>query len=152
MKSEPSVFGFEDLMAAKGRTSAWDGVRNYQARNFMRAMRRGDLVFIYHSNAKPAGIVGVAEVVREAYPDPTQFEVGHEHYDARSKPDAPSWDLVDVRAIERLPRVISLEELKQQPGLSALQVCQRGSRLSVSAVSAAQWRLIRALSERKLSP
>jgi len=152
MKTEPAVFSFDDLMAAAGRKAAWDGVRNYQARNSLRAMRRGDLVFIYHTNAAPSGIAGIAEVVREAYPDPTQFEPGHDHFDPRSKAQAPSWDMVDVRGIEALPRLLSLEELKSEPALASLQVCQRGSRLSVHPVSAAEWERIVALAKRKSRP
>jgi predicted RNA-binding protein with PUA-like domain len=149
VKAEPKVFGFDALWASPGRRSAWDGVRNYQARNHLRAMRKGDLVFVYHSNAEPPGIVGIAEVAREAYPDPTQFEAGHEHFDQRSKPDAPAWDMVDLRALEALPRLVALDELRQEPALASLGVVQRGSRLSVQPVSPAHWKHILALSKRK---
>lgn len=149
MKTEPATFSFDRLLASPGRTAAWDGVRNYQARNHLRAMRRGDLAFIYHTNAMPPGVVGIAEVVREAYPDPTQFEPGHDQFDPRSKPQAPSWVAVGVRGLEALPRLVSLEELKNEPLLSSLGVCQRGSRLSVHPVAAAEWKAIVAMAKRK---
>jgi predicted RNA-binding protein with PUA-like domain len=140
IKSEPSEFSFDDLWAARGRRTCWDGVRNYQARNFMRdGMRVGDRVLYYHSNAEPSGVVGVAEVVREAYPDPTQFEPGHAHHDPRSDPEDPRWCMVDVRALERLPRVVTLAELKANPRLEAMAVVQRGSRLSVTPVTEAEY-------------
>jgi predicted RNA-binding protein with PUA-like domain len=149
VKSDADVFSFSDLLALPGRTTVWDGVRNYQARNSLRAMRRGDLVFFYHSGAEPPGIAGIAEVVREAYPDPTQFERGHDHYDARSKKDDPAWSVVDLRGVEALPRLVSLDELKQAPSLAQLGVCQRGSRLSVHPVQASAWGVILALAKRK---
>ena len=150
LKSEPTVFSFDDLCAAPDRTAGWDGVRNYQARNSLRSMRAGDLVFFYHSNAQPPGIVGIAEIVREAYPDATQFDRAHEHFDPKSKPQAPAWLMVDLRAVEPLPRVVGLDELRSDPELVAMQVCQKGSRLSVQAVSSAEWGRVRALAKRKL--
>ncbi|MEO6709985.1 MAG: EVE domain-containing protein [Planctomycetota bacterium] len=149
IKSEPDVFSFSDLMSLPERTTTWDGVRNYQARNNLRAMRRGDLVFFYHSSTEPPGIAGIAEVAREAYPDPTQFERADEHFDARSRPDAPTWVAVDLRGVEALPRLVALEELRQEPALAALQLLQKGSRLSVQPVQGPAWTLIRALSKRK---
>jgi predicted RNA-binding protein with PUA-like domain len=140
IKSEPSEFSFEDLWAARGRRTCWDGVRNYQARNFMRdGMRVGDLVLYYHSNAEPSGVVGVAEVAREAYPDPTQFERGHPHHDPASDPEDPRWLMVDVRALRRLPRAVPLDELKANPRLKDMAVVQRGSRLSVTPVAQAEY-------------
>ena len=106
MKSEPSVFSIEDLR--KKKTAGWDGVRNYQARNFMRAMKVGDRALFYHSNAEPSGIAGVAEVVRAAYPDPTQFDRKDGHYEPRATRQRPLWDQVDVRFVEAFPRVIAL--------------------------------------------
>ncbi len=150
LKSEPKVFSFNDLCAAPGRTTGWDGVRNYQARNFLREMRAGDLAFFYHSNSQPPGIVGIAEVVRAAYPDATQFDPAHEHFDPRSKPQAPAWLMVDLRALEPLARVVALDELQNDPELAAMQVCQKGSRLSVQAVSAVEWGRVQALAKRKL--
>ena len=140
IKSEPSEFSFEDLRRAPGRRTAWDGVRNYQARNFMRdGMRKGDGVLFYHSNAEPSGVAGLAEVVREAYPDPTQFEVGHRHHDPGSDPASPRWLMVDVRALRSLPRVVGLDELKANPSLAGMAVVQRGSRLSITPVTHEEW-------------
>ena len=148
IKSEPGEFSFDDLWAAKGRRTAWDGVHNYQARNFMRdGMRVGDLVLFYHSNADPTGVVGLCEIVREAYPDPTQFEPGHPHFDPASERSSPRWMMVDVRATERLPRVVTLAELKSSPRLKSMQVVQRGSRLSVTPVTQAQWNELLRLAE-----
>lgn len=150
LKSEPTVFSFADLCAAPGRSTGWDGVRNYQARNSLRSMRAGDLAFFYHSNAEPPGIVGIAEIIREAYPDATQFDHAHEHFDAKSKSEAPAWLMVDLRAVEPLPRIVALDELRKDPVLAAMQVSQKGSRLSVQAVSATEWGRVQALAKRKL--
>jgi len=146
IKSEPDEFSFDDLWQAKGRRTMWDGVRNYQARNYLRdGMKVGDQVLYYHSNADPAGVVGVAEVVREAYPDPTQFEPGHPHEDPKSEREAPRWVAVDVRALQRLPRVVTLADLKAEPALAGMAVVQRGSRLSVTPVTAREWAVVLAL-------
>ena len=146
IKSEPAEFSFDDLWKAPARRTSWDGVRNYQARNFMRdGMRKRDGVLYYHSNADPAGVVGLAEVAREVYPDPTQFERGHPHEDPRSDPGEPRWLMVDVRATRRLKRVVSLADLKAEPALAAMAVVQRGSRLSVTPVTAAEWAIVLAL-------
>ena len=146
VKSEPEVFSFDDLMAAPDRTTSWDGVRNYQARNFMRDdMRVGDLVFFHHSNAKPPAIAGVAEVVRAAYPDPTAFDADDPHHDPKSKAAAPTWMMVDIRAVEPLSPPVTLDELRETKGLEGLELLRRGSRLSVQPVSAAHWKRIRAL-------
>ncbi|HUR27819.1 MAG TPA: EVE domain-containing protein [Planctomycetota bacterium] len=149
VKSDALDFSFDDLMGSPGHTSAWDGVRNYQARNFLRAMRRGDLVFFYHSGATPPGIAGIAEVVREAYPDPSQFDREDPHFDPRSKAADPAWVMVDLRAVQPLPRVVSLDELKAEPALRGLHVCQRGSRLSVHPVPGPAWAVVKALAKRK---
>ena len=139
LKSEPSSFSFDDLLAAPDRTTCWDGVRNYQARNFMRDdMRVGDLVFYYHSGAEPA-ITGVAEVVRAAYPDHTAFDPADPHHDPKSQADAPIWMMVDVRAVERLDPPITLDELRATEGLDGLELLRRGSRLSVQPVTAEEW-------------
>ena len=146
LKSEPSSYGFADLLAAPKRTTCWDGVRNHQARNFMRdGMRVGDLAFFYHSSAEPTGIAGIVEIVRAAYPDPTAFDRGDSHYDPRSRPDAPTWLMVDVRAVRAFDAVITLAELRATPGLEGLELLRRGSRLSVQPVSAEHWRRIVAL-------
>ncbi len=142
MKTEPSVYGIDDLAAQPDQTDHWDGIRNYQARNFMRQMKKGDRVFIYHSNVKEPGIVGIAEVVREAYPDFTAWDPESKYYDPKSTPDNPRWDMVDVRLVERFPRTITLEELKADPELADMKVVQKGNRLSITPVTEAQWRRI----------
>jgi predicted RNA-binding protein with PUA-like domain len=145
-KTEPSVFGYDDLLAAPERTTGWDGVRNYQVRNFMRdEMRVGDRVLFYHSSAEPAGVAGTAEVVREAYPDPTAFDPADPHFDPKSRRDAPAWLTVDVRAVERFPTFVTLDALRAAPGLEEMQVLRRGNRLSVTPVTAAEWQVVCAL-------
>ena len=146
LKSEPDVFGFDDLLAAPDRTTCWNGVRNYQARNYLRdEMRVGDLVLFYHSNAEPAGVAGTAEVVRAAYPDPTAFDPSDEGYDARSRPEAPTWLMVDVRAVERFATFVSLEMLRAEPALADMVVLRRGNRLSVTPVTPGEWAAVCAL-------
>jgi predicted RNA-binding protein with PUA-like domain len=143
VKSEPDSFSFDDLLASPNRTTHWDGVRNFQARNTMRDdMKLGDLVFFYHSSTDPAAIVGIAEVVREAYPDHTAFDRKDSHYDPKSKPDAPTWMMVDLRAREPLPRPITLGELRGVKGLEKMVLLQKGSRLSVQPVTAKEWEII----------
>jgi predicted RNA-binding protein with PUA-like domain len=143
VKTEPAAFSFDDLLARPNRTACWDGVRNYQARNFMRdAMKKGDLVFFYHSNAEPAQIVGVAEVVRESYPDHTAFDPKDSHFDPKSRADEPTWMMVDLRAVERLKRPLSLADLRGVKGLEQMTLLQKGSRLSVQPVSTPEWEII----------
>ena len=143
VKSEPETFSFDDLLAKPGRTTGWDGVRNFQARNFMRdEMKQGDLVFFYHSSADPTAIVGVAEVVREGYPDPTALDPKDPHHDPKSKPESPSWYMVDVRAVESLKRPLTLTELRSVKGLEKMVLLQKGSRLSVQPVSPSEWEII----------
>ncbi|MDQ8153239.1 MAG: EVE domain-containing protein [Gemmatimonadota bacterium] len=145
VKSEPDVFSWDDLMAARGRTTHWNGVRNHAARNFMRdGMRTGDLVFFYHSNAEPSAVVGICEVVREAYPDATAFDRSHDGYDAKSSPDAPAWVMVDLRAVERLPRAVTLPMIKAAKPLAQMALLRVG-RLSVTPVTAAEWAIIVAM-------
>jgi predicted RNA-binding protein with PUA-like domain len=143
VKSEPDTFSFADLAASPNRTTGWDGVRNYQARNFMRdGMKRGDRVFFYHSSTDPAAIVGVAEVAREAYPDPTALDAKHAHFDPKSRADAPTWVMVDLRAVEPLARPLTLADLRTVKGLEKMALLQKGSRLSVQPVTAAEWDII----------
>jgi len=143
MKSEPSVFGIDDLKAKPQRTSFWDGVRNYQARNFMRdGMKKGDKVFFYHSSCPEPGIVGIASVAREAYPDATAFDPKSAYYDPKSDPDKPIWMGVDVKFVRQFKRVISLEELKQEPSLDGFTLLRRGNRLSVMPVSEEHWNVV----------
>lgn len=139
MKSEPDVFSVDDLAASPNRTTSWDGVRNYQARNFMRAMKVGDQVLFYHSNAKPPSVVGIAEVVRTAYPDATQFDPQDPHYDPASTPEQPRWDLVDIRFMYKFAAPLSLDLLRGQPGLKGMELLRKGSRLSVQPVRKAEW-------------
>ncbi|MHA6205116.1 EVE domain-containing protein [Dyella soli] len=144
MKSEPDAFSIDDLQH-KGQ-EAWDGVRNYQARNFMRdGMRVGDRIFFYHSNCAEPGIVGVAEVATDAYPDPSQFDPKSKYFDAASSRDNPRWVLVDVKFVKKLSRTIALKELQGDPALSDMALVRRGNRLSVMPVGSAEWRHILAM-------
>jgi predicted RNA-binding protein with PUA-like domain len=135
MKSEPDCFSIDDLARRPKKTEAWDGVRNYQARNFMREMKKGDRVLFYHSSCDVPGIAGLATIVTEAYPDPTQFIKGHDHEDPKSTPEEPRWSLVDVKLERKLKRVITLDELrKHEAELAGFKLLMRGSRLSVIPV------------------
>ena len=146
LKSEPSVFGIEDLKNMPNGTEHWDGVRNYQARNFMRdEMKRGDRVFFYHSNCKVPGIVGIAKVVRESYPDFTAHDPESNYYDAKSSPEKPRWFMVDIRFERQFSRVISLNELKACVELQEMTLVGRGNRLSVMPVTKDQWQFILSL-------
>ncbi len=148
IKTEPGTYSFADLLAAPDQTTPWDGIRNYQARNFMRdAMRPGDPVLFYHSNVTPPGVVGVAEVASEPYPDPSQFDAASPYYDPTSSPEDPRWHLVDVRAVRELPRPVGLDEIKRHPELRSMEVARRGSRLSITPVDAAHFERILALAE-----
>ncbi len=142
MKSEPNVFSIDDLRNAPRQTTCWDGVRNYQARNYMRAMKIGDQVLFYHSNADPPAIVGIAEVVRTAYPDPTQFDKTDKHYDPASDPAKPRWDMVDIRFVRKFLAPLPLELLRRQPGLKGMELLRKGSRLSVQPVRPSEWAII----------
>jgi predicted RNA-binding protein with PUA-like domain len=151
MKSEPNEYSIDDLATEAKGYEHWDGVRNYQARNFMRQMRLGDKVFFYHSNTKVPGIVGIAEVVREAYPDHTQFDPENSHYDPKSKPENPRWDMVDVKFVRKLDRVIPLTELKSRPELMDMPLVRKGNRLSVMPVTPEQWDFILSLEKQEPS-
>ncbi|MFI4957780.1 MAG: EVE domain-containing protein [Lysobacterales bacterium] len=141
MKSEPDAFSIDDLK--RKRIEAWDGVRNYQARNFMRdGMRPGDKVFFYHSNCAEPGIAGVAEVASDAYPDPSQFDSKSKYFDPKSSPEEPRWMLVDVKFVKKLKRTITLDELKGHAALEDMQLLRKGNRLSVMPVGASEWRYI----------
>ncbi len=143
MKTEPDVYSMDDLLAEKNQTCIWEGIRNYQARNFMRdGMKNGDQVLIYHSNAKPPGVIGIAEVVKEAYPDPYQFDESSNYFDPKSSKDNPRWLAVDVKAVKKLDRLISLKELKEVEALSEMRLLQRGNRLSVMPVEKKEFELI----------
>ena len=134
LKSEPTSFSIQDLAECPDQTTSWDGVRNYQARNFMRDMREGDRVLFYHSNAQPPAIVGTATVVREAYPDHTAWAPGDHHFDEKASPDNPIWQMVDIRLDEIFPRPLGLDELHQVKSLAGMELLRKGSRLSVQPV------------------
>ena len=147
VKSEPEVFSFDDLVLAPKRTTMWDGVRNFAARNFLRdGMKLGDQVFFYHSMANPQAIVGICEVVKEGYPDPTAFDKKSYGYDADSKKDDPQWFVVDLRAVEQLPRPVTLPEIKARKELADMALVRIG-RLSVTPVRAAEWATILKMAE-----
>ena len=136
IKSEPSEFSIEDLEKSKNQTTCWDGVRNYQARNFIRdEMKIGDKVLFYHSNAEPNAIVGICEVVREAYSDHTQFDPKHNHYDPKADKKNPTWFMVNIKLLEKFKKQVSLEVIKSNPKLSKMRLVQRGNRLSVMPVT-----------------
>ncbi|WP_067016614.1 EVE domain-containing protein [Marinomonas spartinae] len=140
MKSEPDAFSIDDL--AQQGPSPWDGVRNYQARNFMQNMQMGDLIFFYHSSCKPAGIAGVAKVAREAYPDHTSWDPTSHYYDPKSSPDHPRWFMVDIELVEKWSNVLPLSTLKQDPELSDMLLIKKGNRLSVMPIKPNEWQRI----------
>ena len=145
LKSEPSAFGIDDLAAAPKRTAAWDGVRNYQARNMLRdAMKKGDSAFFYHSSCDVPGIVGIVGVVKQGYPDSTAFDPKHAHYDADSKAGDPRWYVVDVKLLRKFKRIITLDALREHSGgaLKEMILLRRGSRLSVMPVTKKEWDFI----------
>ncbi|SEK15249.1 MULTISPECIES: EVE domain-containing protein [unclassified Variovorax] len=142
MKSEPDEVSIDDALAAPGATVAWTGVRNYQARNFMRdGMKVGDGVLFYHSSCPEPGIAGIARVASGVKPDPTQFDAKSPYYDAKSKPGDPRWLLVDVKAL-RKTRLLALPELREKPELAELVVLRKGNRLSITPVEPAHWKII----------
>ena len=138
-KTEPEVFSFDDLMRAPARTTCWDGVRNFQVRNFMRDhMRVGDLLFIYHSNAEPPAVAGIAQVVAPAYPDHTAFDPSDAHYDPKSDRAAPTWLMVDVQGV-RAVGPVTLPAMRATPALATMELLQLGSRLSITPLTVAEW-------------
>lgn len=146
-KSEPEVFSIEDLEKAPKKTTHWDGVRNYQARNYLRdSIKSGDMVLFYHSNADPSAIAGIAEVVREGYPDASAFDKKDDHYDEKSDPKNPTWYMVDVRHVKTFSRVLPLDELRKIPELKDMVLLQKGSRLSIQPVSEKEWKAIQKVS------
>jgi predicted RNA-binding protein with PUA-like domain len=142
VKSEPDVFSFEDLLRIHNKTTHWNGIRNFAARNFMKeGMKAGDRVFFYHSSAEPTAIVGICEVVREAYPDDTAFDPASEGYDPHSTKERPTWFMVDLRAVAQFTRPVTLAEMRQRKELANMALLRIG-RLSVSPVTAAEWEII----------
>jgi predicted RNA-binding protein with PUA-like domain len=142
MKSEPSVYSIDDL--AKDRSTFWEGVRNYSARNNMQKMKLGDLVLFYHSNANPPGVAGIARVCREAYPDPYQWDKQSRYFDEKATKEKPRWFMVDVEFVEKLPEFVPLEAIKAAAGLEDMVVVRRG-RLSVQPVARAEFGIVRGL-------
>jgi predicted RNA-binding protein with PUA-like domain len=143
MKSEPDVYGIDHLRAEKRKTDHWDGIRNYQARNFMRdEMKKGDLAFFYHSNCEEPAIVGVIEIVREGYPDHTAFLANEKYFDAKSDPENPRWVMVDVRYKRKFKTPVTLKALKGERALVQMRLVQRGNRLSILPVAAKEWKHI----------
>ena len=150
MKSEPEVFSIEDLARAPKKTTGWDGVRNYQARNLLRdEIQVGDGVIFYHSSADPPGAAGTAEVARAGYPDPTQFDPKSNHYDAEAKKDEPRWFMVDIKHTQTFPTFVPLPVLRDTPALSDMVLLRKGSRLSVQPVTPDEWKTIVALGTRR---
>ena len=148
MKSEPNCFSINDLKNSKNQTECWHGVRNYQARNFMRDdMRIHDKIFFYHSSCKQPGIVGIAEVASLPYPDYTAQDPRSDHPDPKSTPEKPIWHMVDVRFLTKFPEIVSLENLKKHPELSDFKLLKKGNRLSILPVSPSQWDLILDIAE-----
>jgi predicted RNA-binding protein with PUA-like domain len=142
-KSEPNVFGIHHLAKRLHQTEPWDGVRNYQARNFLRDdVQMGDLAFFYHSNCEPPGIVGVMSIVKTGYPDTTQFDPESRYYDPRATREKPIWYRVDVKLEQSFPRLISLAELKSHPALQSLWILRRGNRLSITPLTQSEWQAI----------
>ena len=142
-KTEPDVFGIDHLQARPNQTEMWDGVRNYQARNFLRdQVKLGDLVFIYHSSCKNIGIAGLAEVVREAYPDPTQFNPESKYFDPKSSPENPRWVALDIRFKQKFADVLALKTIKQIPQITELGLVKKGHRLSIMPVTAEEWQVL----------
>ena len=142
-KSEPDAFSIDDLKAMKGRRDHWDGIRNYQARNLMRdEMKKGDLGFFYHSSCKVPGVVGVVEVVKEAYPDHTAHNPKEKYYDPKSSEENPRWFMVDVKFKQKFKEIITLESLRQVNALSDMVLLRKGSRLSIQPVNKKEWNVI----------
>jgi predicted RNA-binding protein with PUA-like domain len=151
MKSEPSCFSIDDLKCAKNQTSHWDGVRNYQARNYICTMRPGDLCFFYHSNCSVLGIVGTMEVVSEPYPDFTAFDPDSEHPDLKSTPQDPRWYMVDVKFRTKFNSPLTLNAMKSFPQLEEMIILRKGNRLSVTPIKQVEWKFINELNEEPIS-
>lgn len=142
-KSEPDAFGIDDLIAKKGKKEHWDGIRNYQARNLMRDdMRKGDLGFFYHSSCKVPGIVGIVEVVKEAYPDHTAWDPESAYFDPKATPDNARWVMVDVKFKQKFSSIITLDQLRGIPDLEGMVLLRKGSRLSIQPVESEHWQII----------
>lgn len=146
LKSEPECFSIDDLSRRPKQTSPWDGVRNYQVRNMMRdEMKPGDLGFFYHSSCTPPGIAGIVSIVKAAYPDSTAWDLNSDHFDPKSTPENPRWYMVDVKLVKKFPHFITLEEIKRHPKLKELLILRKGNRLSITPVTAEEWKVIEKL-------
>ncbi len=144
MKSEPSTFSIDDLKQKK--RSIWDGVRNYQARNYMRdEMKKNDIILFYHSSCEVPGVVGIAKVIKESHPDPTQFDKKSKYYDPKATPENPRWFLVEIEFVEKLNKAITLQELKGCKGLENLPVVKKGNRLSINPITDSEFLIIKSL-------
>lgn len=151
LKSEPSTFSIDDLARSPQQTTCWEGVRNYQARNFLQSMRVGDLGFFYHSQANPPAIVGIIKIVKAAYPDSFAFDKTSRYFDSRSTPESPRWLLVNVRLVKKFPHVLPLERLRSTKGLETMELLRKGSRLSVQPVRPEEWhRVLNLVPDQKL--
>lgn len=145
-KSEPGCFGIDDLSRRPKQTEHWDGVRNYQVRNMLQnEIKKGDQCFFYHSSCTPPGIAGIMEVVREGYPDFTAWDPRSDHFDPKSTPDTPRWYMVDVKLVQKFPRLLPLDEIKHHPKLKSMLINRKGNRLSITSVTAQEWKVITGL-------
>jgi predicted RNA-binding protein with PUA-like domain len=152
-KSEPDCFSFADLASLPDRTTGWDGVRNFQARNMLRdEIKVGDLILFYHSSVDPKAVAGVAEVVREGHPDPTAFDPGADHFDPKSNPASPTWYQVSIRAVKPIDPPIPLSKLREVKELGKMVLLQKGSRLSIQPVTAGEWKAIMKLAGLPIHP
>jgi predicted RNA-binding protein with PUA-like domain len=142
LKSEPDSFSIDDLAKSPRKTTCWEGVRNYQARNFLKSMQIGDLGFFYHSNVDPPAIVGIIQVVKAAYPDPFAFDANSRYFDPRSTPESPRWVRVDVQLVKKFPQPIPLDQLRSVKGLEKMELLRKGSRLSVQPVRPEEWQRV----------
>ncbi len=143
MKSEPSTFSIDDLEKKPKQVEPWNGVRNFQVRNWLRdSMKEGDLAFFYHSSCKIPGIVGIVEILSKGYPDPSAFDTSSPYFDNKSDPKNPRWFQVDVRLVEKFKRIIGLDELRSHPALITMRVLERGSRLSITPVTEKEWQIL----------
>lgn len=150
-KSEPDVFSIHDLAASKGKTTSWEGVRNYQVRNMLRDdMRVGDGVLFYHSRVNPMSIVGTAEIVKAGYPDPSAFQTGHRYFDPKSKVESPTWYLVDIRLKQIFDTPVAREQLQNHKTAAGMKVMSKGSRLSITPVTLPEWEAVHQLAAAKI--
>ncbi|GJL67099.1 MAG: EVE domain-containing protein [Nitrospirales bacterium] len=151
-KSEPTTFSIDDLVKSPRQTTCWEGVRNYQARNFLKSMNVGDLGFFYHSNTDPPAIVGIIEVVKAAYPDSFAFDSRSRYFDPRSTLESPRWFLVDVRFVKKFPQALPLDQLRAIKGLGNMELLRKGSRLSVQPVRPDEWQRVLDFVSKKTEP